>query len=440
MKRFVLFSMALLILLALGIVVSPIVLGKLIKKNYSQLLTQISSKKGAQLTMLSYKNNWYTDQATVQVDLSGSGWKINGQDQITLKQTIDVGPILRQPNGGYMWQLARVNSKYQQGETSYQGTALIDLHKKIIIRNSINEVTLSNKGKTSELTDLNITLTHEPGKQDIQATLGSLVSRAGTDKKAVPLLSANGVHYHKTTSGAGANATQETAINIDKVSLGSDPKRKITASNALIQQKTQQHNKNMKIHYRLYAKQFRIGDLPTRTIDVDFAVNNLSQALLGNLTHDITTLTNPSSTDNQLEIMQDVIQVLNNGLAITFNRVFMSTPNGPLSLTGTVHLAGSTNLASMLNPLSNLQANLHGKVPMQWLVAEIKTHKKLASKQEARQQIASWLADGLLRQEGNEILFSLIYKKGNFYLSTPDNKTLTKFYWGKHPQVDASAN
>jgi hypothetical protein len=432
-KRIVLFLMAVAVLVALGILLSPMVIGNHIKNHYPQILAKLFPGQKIEFKLLSYQRGWYTDHASVQLDLSHSGWKINGQDKIVLEQTIDVGPILRQPNGGYMWQLARITTNYQQGKTHYQGTVLLDLHKSIVADGTLSQATLSQGAKTSTVGNTTLKLNAKPGMKDIQTTIGNITSWAGPTNHP-PAFVANGVQLHKTVLGHRPNATKSMALNITQLQLGNDPAKEIHARQVLIQRKTLPHNDTVTVTYRLYAKQLRIGKKPNRTVDLDFTVNSLSKELVKSLSHDVTTFLHPNHGNNQWAVMQDLIKVLSKGLTLTINNVFLSTPNGSVQLAGALSLPKADNLAGILNPLAGLQANLHGKVPMQWMVAQVTSHQQ-RSKQQAAAQIATWLKQGFLRQEGNELLFTLVYKGGQFYLSTPDHRKLARFYWAKPPQV-----
>lgn len=434
MKRIVLFLMAVVVLVALGILLSPLVIGNQIKSNYGKILSQLFPNQKIELKLLSYKRGWYTDNATVQVDLSNSGWKINGQTQIVLQQVIHVGPILRQPNGGYSWQYARIDSQYQQGKTNFQSQVLLDLHKKVVGENKLNQVILSKQQHNSELKQAKLKVTTQPDKKEIQATIDQVTSWSG-QKKTVPFFAGTGIKYNKTIVNKASQPETEMAVSLDKLSLGDDPKKVIHASNALIQRKQLTQAGEVTVNYRLYAKHLSIGVMPARTVDLDFTVHNLSLKLLNNLTHDITLFLQPKQTSNQFGIIRDLAFVMSKGLTITINRAFMSTPNGPVLLAGKLNLPASSGIAGMLSPLAKLQANLHGKVPVQWLLAEIMSHQGLKSKKAAMRQVQDWLKNNLLRQEGDEILFSVIYKNGLFYLSTPDHRKLARFYWVKHPQV-----
>ena len=439
-KRIVLILMTVLILVGLGVLLSPMVIGHHIKNNYAQLVGKLFPNQPVQIKLLSYQRGWYTDLATIEVDFSNSGWRVNGQSKITLQQNIDVGPILRQPNGGYMWQLARITTTYQQGKTSYQGLVLIDLHNTLIADNTLTEVTFSKESKSAQLTQVHLSLNAQPETNEIQATLGSIASWGGPSNQNKPSFSATGVHYHKTVTGRQPNADSATAINIDQLSMGDDPQRQIHATDALVQTKTLLQSDSRTVNYRLYAKQLGIGQMPTRTIDLDFTVNNLSQALMNNLTQDIATFLQPGQTSKQPEMMVDLAKVLAHGLTLKINKAFMSTPNGSVLLSGTLTLPASTSLTGLLNPLASLRADLHGKVPLEWLLAEIMSHQSLKSKDQATQQVNDWVKSGLLRLEGQEALFSLTYQYGQYYLRTPDNSKLARFYWIKQPQIDPSHN
>jgi hypothetical protein len=428
-KRIVLFLMAVVVLVALGILLSPMVIGNHIKNHYPQILAKLFPGKKIQFKVLSYQRGWYTDHATVQMDLSRSGWKVNGQSQLVFQQTIDVGPILRQPNGGYMWQLARITTRYQQGKTNYQGKVMLDLHKAVVADSTLSSVQLSKGNKTSTLTQVNMQLHAQPGKQAIQTQLGNITSWSGSTKQT-PSFVANGIQLHKSAQGHKPDVTSSMAVNITQLRFGNQPAKEIHARHALIQRKTLNHGDTLTVNYRLYAKQFRIGNNPNRTLDADFTVNNLSKDLLNHLSHDITTFLQPGHHMNQWEVMQDLIKVLSKGLTVKINKLSMSTANGPVELAGSISLPQATNLAGVLNPLAALHADLHGKVPPQWLLAQVMSHQG-HNKQQAAAQIASWLKNGLLRKEGNELLFTLVYKSGQFYLSTPDHRRLSRFYWAK---------
>ena len=439
-KRIVLFLMTVVILVALGILLSPLVIGNHIKNHYAQILGKLFPDAKIQFKLLSYRRGWYTDFATVEIDLSNSGWNINGSRKLTLQQSIDVGPILRQENGGYAWQFARITTHYQQGKTSYQGQVLLDLHDTLLSTNTLTEVTLSTQAKTAQLSQVYIDLKAQPDTKEIQATLGSITSWSAPNDSNNPSLIATGIRFHRTVTGEAPNLNNTMAINIDRLTVGNDPQKQIHASDALIQRKTLKHGDSLTVNYRLYAKQLNIGKMPTKTIDLDFTVNNLSPKLLKNLTHDITTLLQPTQTSDLSEMMPDLIKILSHGLTLKINRIFMSTSDGPLLLSGTLALPATTRLTNLLNPLAQLHADLHGKVPLPWLLAEIMSHQQLKSEDQATQQVTNWVKAGLLHLAGNEVSFSLVYQYGQYYLRTPDHSKLARFYWVKQPQINQPAS
>lgn len=432
-KRIVLFLMAVVILIALGIIISPMVIGHYLKTNYSKVLGHLMPGKNIHFKLISYQRGWYTDHAVVQMDLSQSKWRINGQSQITFNQTIDVGPILRQPNGGFMWQLARITTNYDKNGTKFQSTILVDLHKKVVATSTFNLVTISQKTKSTRITQAKTKMTLKKGMREIQANLGSLSS--WQHSQSMPSLSANGVQYHKTVLGKKPNTENSTAINMDSITVGNDPQKQIHAKHALIQRRSLNHGDNVTVNYRLYAKELSIGDLPTRTMEVDFTINDLSKALMASLSHDISNFFHPGHGKNQWVVMQDVVKVLSKGLAVKLNKIFMTTPSGPVTVSGMLALPAANGIAQILNPLADLHAQLQGQVPLPWLLKEIMAHQKLKSKNAAMAKVNRWVKKGLLKQEKDAISFSLVYKNRQFYLSTPDHKTLTRFYWEVPSQV-----
>jgi hypothetical protein len=436
-KRIVLFLMAVLVLVALGILVSPMIIGNQIKTHYTEVLNQIFSRQGIKFKLLSYERGWYTDHATVQVDLSQSRWAINGQSQLIFEQTIDVGPILRKPSGGYLWQLARIHTNGSQGKTNYQSEVLLDLHKTVFATGHLTEVSLSKEGKTSTLTNASMTFKIKPNWTEIQATIGSVKSWSGA-VSLPPSLVAQGILVTKTSEGEKSNATNSMSIRIAQLALGDNPDKRLDGQDVLIQRKTIRQGTALTVNYRLYTKKLSIGNNPSRTIDLDFTVNDLSDDLLQSLSHDITLFLQPDQSFYESNVLQDLVKVLSHGLTLSINQAIMSTQDGSVQLSGSVNLPKATNLAGILNPLAGLTAQLNGKVPMNWLTAQVVAHQQ-QSKEEATTQIRNWVKDGLLRQEADEFLFTLVYKGGQFFLMTPDHQKLARFYWSKPPQMHPNA-
>lgn len=428
-KRIVLFLMAIAILVALAILFSPMIIGNQIKNHYPEILAQLFPSEKIQVKVLSYERSWYTDRASIQVDLSRSGWTVNGKNQLILQQTIDVGPILRQPDGGYRWQLARITTRYHQGKINYLGNVLLDLHRTVVADAALPTLQLSKDNKTSTLTQINVQLQVKPGAQKIQANFGNIISWSSPTEQA-PTLIANGVQLHNTSVDYHTNGANDMAIHITQLRYGNQPAKEIHARQVLIQRKTLKHGDTLTVNYRFYAKQFRIGYNPNRTLEADFTVNRLSEDLLNHVARDITAFLQPAQAINPLDIMQDLLKLQSNGLQIAINKLYMSSANGPIELNGSIRLSKATSLAEILNPLAALQVTLHGKAPSQWFLAQTMNHKRL-NKRQATTQIADWLKNGLLRQEGNELLFSLTYKNGGFYLGAPDHQQLARFYWTK---------
>lgn len=446
MKRIFLYSLTALVLLAaLLVAISPLLLSHYTYRHYHQIIGRLIPRDNIQLHVLSYQRGWYTDHATVLVDLSNSKWRINGKDHVTFQQTIHLGPLVKQKYGHYRWQIARIENQYLDDKTHSTGEIIINLDRSVIVDNSINLINVNENNNQAQLSDLVLHLESKIGSTDT-GLLARHIETNNADPKAKLYFRADGIGVHNLKTKSATQQKQTTQIQIDDLSVYLNPGQPLHAKQVSVQKDSISQPYHLSTRYQIKMEELQldppvkpgdvVGNKPVnpktiRAITADFTLSGLSPALISQLSYDLQTFLQPKM-HNQWWLLQDVLRILSHGVSLQIKQLNFTTAEGNFSLTGEIQIPPSAGEFHLLKPLSQLRADIKGSVPQQWLLSQILAHQKTPSHKQATERLSDWLKADVIRSEKNQLLFSLLYKHGHFYLNSPDHHKYVRFYWVNH--------
>lgn len=425
-KRVVLIVMAVLALVVLGVLLTPIVIGHQIEKKYPQMLARLFPNKGLKFTVLSYHRGWYMDHATIKVDWQETGMTFNGKQSAVIKQKLHIGPIVRQANGGYVFQLARVESTTAIGDSILKNEAMLDFHHHVLSDATVNKGAVDYKLNT--VTFGPISWAHEalPNKRKDHVTLSDVSVVKKTESGTSPVLQATGLRVALSNKGNPADGESNTAIHFQQLQVFSRKQPPYVLKDGLFQQTVWRDPADSRVHHRWSVKSLSVGKEPPRTIDLDYTINGLNGKAFNRLITDMKT-TDHSLRMQQWAMMRDVFALLQHGLSVTVNKLFFTTANGPVTVTGIVQLPAPPPGKTPLHFRERLKATFHGTAPRLWLVSMLVSRNPTATEVAVNTKIDAWIKSGLMQASGKQLRFNAVYKQGELYWSTPDYGRLVKF-------------
>ncbi len=441
MKKYWLIFSAIVGLMLVIVLSTPLFMGLLIQKRYPQLIKDFNTPH-VSFELVNFKSGWFSSIANIKITLRSAETGLTNDSSplasFVIAQKIQHGPILIQKtkNGSrhFITALAIMQNKSLADNINFKTDTVWTLNNRINTLVDVQKILLGNDRQRIEINQLVGTISFIPSEHRFisQLTLanGSLFEnnpeKVGND--IVDLVKV----MELTDFGLTMNITKvqsvwygERHFTAGKITVfpygGADV---LSADNFAVNLNQTQHDELTDFELTNQIEQISEGQFKIGQLQLAFSLKNMNTGLLQNFAENLLN----NSDFQRLKLYSNLIDMFAKGMSLDLSKLQFNTESGPVMASAQINSpVTNITISGLLHLIENLNIQAHAEVPKEWLMKNL-THFYETKQSEnpqlkinpdslARQYMEHWLTHHLIIPKDQQVSMNLKYKEGRLLIN-----------------------